>query len=93
MTALPTDVALAVARAGIDFELDEESLSEALRRAIADRGGYFDGPELFDSGWRVEWLAPVRTVFNGRTRELALARCLIFPMGESGEIGVGGMSL
>jgi hypothetical protein len=75
MTALPKDVALAVARAGIDLELNEDALAEAMRSAIADRRGYVD-VEVAETGWRVELLAPARMAFEGRTRELALAWCL-----------------
>jgi hypothetical protein len=76
VTALPTDVALAVASAGIDIELEGDTLADALRSAIADRGSHVD----------------VSMSDIGRTRELALAWCLIFLVGEGGEIGTPGFA-
>lgn len=92
MTALPTDVALAVAAAGVDINLPGDGLIGALRSAIADRGGYFDGPVIGDVGFVVELLSPVRMTFEGRTEELALAWCLIYLMGERDEIGARGFA-
>jgi hypothetical protein len=87
MTALPIDLALAVAAAGVDINLADEQLEHALRGAIADRSGYLDGPLVGDAGFTVELLSPERMTFAGRTEELALAWCLIYLMGERGEIG------
>lgn len=90
LLSLPVDVVLAVAAAGIDLALDEDARTVALPSGIANRGAYFDGPALAEIGWRVELLVPVRMTFEGRTRELALAWCLIFLMGEGGELGARG---
>ena len=45
---------------------------------------------MTDSGFRGDLLAPRATTVEGRTRERALAWVLIFLMGETGEIGIGG---
>lgn len=89
MSALPTDLALALACAGIPINAPDDELAAALRSAIADRRGYIAEPELGEIGWTVELLAPVRETFAGRTMEMALAWCLVYLMGESGEVGVG----
>lgn len=88
MTALPNDLALTLSRFGIPVNAPDEQLDWALRVAIADRGGYFDGPTVGFIGWTVELLAPARETFEGRTAEIALAWCLVWMLGETGEIGV-----
>lgn len=90
MTALPIDVAHAVAAAGVDPERDDDDLRNALLGAIADRRGYIGAITVEEIGWTVELLSPVRASFEGRTRELALAWVLIYLMGEGGELGVTG---
>lgn len=90
MCALPIDVALTLAAAGVDFNLSEDELSVAIRSAIAGRGGYHTEPELTDIGYRVELLHPDRVAFEGRTPEMALAWCLFYLMSEHGEIGIRG---
>lgn len=92
MTALPIDVALTLAVAGVDFNLPEAQLVAAIRTAIADRRGYHTEPELTDIGYRVELLSPERVGFEGRTSEMSLAWVLIYLMGEAGEIGIGGFA-
>src|SRR5215208_6681934 len=73
MTALPVDVALAVAGAGVDPDLHGDGLVDALRRTIADRGGSVHGPVVGDTGFGVELRAPHRAAFSGRTEERAQA--------------------
>jgi len=47
-----------------------------------------------DIGYQVhDLLAPQAMTFEGRTPELALAWVLIFLMGETGEIRIGGVGL
>src|SRR4051794_1691446 len=87
------DVALAVAAAGVDPTLPGDCLIDALRRAIADSRGYFAGPLVGDIGFTVELLHPERMTFEGRTEELAPAWCLLYLMGERGEIGACGFRL
>ena len=56
-TGLPTDLAGAVARAGVDPTAAPRALQDALKAAIADRRGYvaWDVDEI---GWRVDLLRP-----------------------------------
>ena len=84
---MPVDLAITLANAGIG-PIDEESLEQELRRAIADRRGYIGEITLVEEGWELELLSPVREMFSGRTKAMAYAWCLIFLMGESGELGV-----
>ena len=76
----PRHLAAAVARAGVDPTAEAKALTSALKRAIADRGGYvcFDVDAL---GWRVDLLAPEPETFRGRTLAEALAWCLIYLVG------------
>jgi hypothetical protein len=90
MTALPVDVALAMAAAGIDVELDEDELIAVLHGAISDRSGYFDRPTIGDIGWTGELLSPERMTFEGQTEELALAWSLLYLMDARGEGGMLG---
>ena len=84
--ALPADLASAVARAGVDPTAEPKALTNALKGAIADRGGYvcFDVDAI---GWRVDLLAPEPETFRGRTLAEALAWCLVWLMVE--ELGAG----
>jgi hypothetical protein len=83
------DLALALAAAGVPIAAPDDERIAAIRRAIAERRGYIDGPTLTEIGYQVELLFPVRHVFEGRTETLALSWCLVFLMGEAGEVGVG----
>ena len=78
---LPADLAAAVARAGVDPTPDRHAVEDALRRAIADRGGYVDWDDD-DRGWVVYLLAPEREAFRGKTVPEALAWCLGWLMVE-----------
>lgn len=93
MSSLPTDFALTLAGAGIDIHLDEDDLERALSSAIADRRGYLGEISMTETGYSVELLTPHLMTFEGRTQERALAWCLIFLMGETGEIGIGGFAV
>lgn len=90
--ALPTDVALTIASAGVPLDAPGDELERAIRHAIADRRGYFDGPRATGIGFEVELLFPVQESFEGATPELALAWCLIYLMVELGELGIGGFT-
>jgi hypothetical protein len=83
---LPADLACAVARAGVDPTAESKMLTSALKRAIADRGGYlcFDVDAI---GWRVDLLAPQQEKFRGRSLAEALAWALVWLMAD--ELGVG----
>jgi hypothetical protein len=77
-------------RAGIHPTLPARQLEDALRSAIAARGGYLgDWWVGADSLWHVELLSPVREAFGGRTLAQALGWCVVGVMGWRGEIGVG----
>lgn len=91
--AIPTDLALTLAGIGIPINAGDEQLESAIRQAIAERRGYFDGPEITDSGYRVELLFPERQTFEGRTPALALAWCLVYLLGSTGEVGAAGFKL
>lgn len=88
--ALPNDVALTLSSAGISTTLTDDELAAAIRSAIANRRGYLGDITCTDTGFRIELLSPARMVFEARSPELALAWCLIYLMGERGEIGVQG---
>jgi hypothetical protein len=88
--SLPADLAAAVARAGVDPTLPERALEDAIRAAIADRGGYLYLDQWYvddRSLWRVLVLDPDRETFGGRTLAEALGWCLVWVMGSRGEIG------
>src|SRR4051812_836490 len=82
---LPWNLAGTVAYAGVDPTLEGRALQDALRAAIATRGGY--------CSWTVDharWLVTLdspREQFYGRTLEEALAWFLVWLMAP--EIGVG----
>ena len=83
---LPHDLAMAVARAGVDATADRRAVRDALRRAIAGRGGYVDW--TYDEVGRVVYLLrPEREEFRGATCQEALAWCLVWQMAE--ELGGG----
>jgi hypothetical protein len=72
VTALPTDVAQAIAGASIDIDIEDDALADALRGTNEDRREYLGDVGINDIGWRVELLFPARMTFEGRTRDLAL---------------------
>ena len=84
--AVPVDLAAAIARAGVDPTLAPRPLQDALKGAIADRGGYVAW-DVDEVGWRVGLLRPDREEFRGPTLEAALAWCLVWLMAE--ELGGG----
>jgi hypothetical protein len=89
INALSPDLASTIVRAGVDPTLPQRELEEALRCAIAERQGYLDCWYVDDkSVWRVELLYPDRETFGGRTLAQALAWCLVWLMGSTGEVGV-----
>ena len=81
MTAspLPTDLAAAIAHAGVDPILPARALEDALRGTIADRRGYVAW-DVDEVGWRVELLRPEREKFGGQTPAAVLAWCLVWIM-------------
>ncbi len=79
---LPPDLAAAVARAGVDPTSEPRALIDALKGAIADRGGYMTW-DMDGAGWRVELLFPEREVFQGTTLQVALAWCLVYVVGPN----------
>jgi hypothetical protein len=83
---LPAGLAAAVARAGVNPTADRRTVQDALRRAIAGRGGYVDW-DYDEDGWVVFLLAPEREEFRGATVQEALAWCLVWLM--VGELGGG----
>ena len=90
MSSLPIDLALALAGVEIDINLDDDELESAVRSAIADRRGYLGEVQMIEYGWEVELLSPDRMTFEGRTRVMAHAWCLVFLMGDVGELGISG---
>ena len=85
-TAVPADLAAAVARAGVDPTAESRALQDALKAAIADRRGYvvWDVDEI---GWRVDLLRPDRESFHGGSLEEAVAWCLVWLMNEEWWVG------
>ena len=92
MAGLPVDLALTLAGVGIDVHQDDEPLEQALRAAIGERRGYLGELAIGAQGWELELLYPVRETFGGRTRVQAFAWCLVYLLGETGELGIGGFS-
>ena len=84
--SLPSDLAAAVARAGVDPTLAPRDLQDALKAAIGDRRGYVAW-DVDGAGWVVELLRPEREDFRGPTLEAALAWCLVWLM--HGELAFG----
>jgi len=88
---LPCDLAAAIARAGVDPSLPNRALEDAIQSAIASRRGYRDTWWVGeDSLWHVELLWPERETFAGETLAEALAWCLVWMMGWTGELGIEG---
>lgn len=85
-TALPTDLVAAVVRAGVDPTQPPRALQDALKGAIADRGGYVAW-DVDGAGWVVARLRPEREDFRGPTLDEALAWCLMWLM--HGELAFG----
>jgi hypothetical protein len=83
-------LALALAAAGVPIHAPDDERTAVIRGAIAVRHGYVGPVELTDLGLRVELLFPIRQAFAGRTEATALAWCLVYLMGETGELGMGG---
>ncbi|MGH2615456.1 MAG: hypothetical protein ACRDJC_09475 [Thermomicrobiales bacterium] len=83
---LPQDLRHTIARAGIDPELEQRPLQDAIRRAIATRRGYCSW-DVDQASWVVTLHSPEEQTFHGRTLEEALAWCLVWLMAP--EIGVG----
>jgi hypothetical protein len=82
---LPRDLAGTIAHAGVDPTLEGRTLQNALRAAIATRGGYCWWT-VDQAGWVVTLDSPERQEFFGRTLEEALAWCLVWLMAP--EIGI-----
>lgn len=83
---LAGDLAAAVARAGVNPLAEPRVLQDALKTAIAERGGYLVW-DVDKIGWRVDLLSPEREVFRGGRLEEALAWCLVWVMAD--ELGGG----
>lgn len=83
---LASDLACAVAQAGVDSTLDGRALQDALRRAIATRCG--DCSWTVDhAGWVVTLHSPDEQDFYGKTLEEALVWCSVWLMAP--ELGLG----
>ncbi len=50
---LPQDLGIAIARAGVDVQLDERALQDAILAAICDRRGYIGDWWVDHAGWCV----------------------------------------
>jgi len=85
---LASELAGAVAQAGVDPTLECRALQDALRRAITTRRGYCSW-DVDHAGckWVVTLHSPEERDFYGRTLEEALAWCLVWLMFP--ELGVG----
>ena len=83
---LASDLAGAVAQAGVDPTLEGRLLQDALRRAIATRRGYCSW-DVDHAGWVVTLHSPDEQDFYGKTLEEALAWCLVWLMAP--ELGIG----
>jgi hypothetical protein len=83
---LATDLADAVAQAGVDPTLDGRALQDALRSAITTRRGYCSWT-VDHASWVVTLHSPEEQEFYGRTLEEALAWCLVWLMFP--ELGIG----
>lgn len=82
------DLADAVAQAGVDPALDGRDLQDALRSAIATRGGYCSW-DVDHAGckWVVTLHSPEEQDFYGKALEEALAWCLVRLMAPELAIG------
>jgi hypothetical protein len=83
---LAPDLAGTVAYAGVDPPLEGRALQDALRAAIATRGGYCWW-DVDHAGWVVMLHSPEEQHFYGKTLEEALAWCLVSLMAP--ELGIG----
>ena len=72
---LPRDLAGTVAYAGVDPTLEGRALQDALRAAIATRGGYCWW-DVDHAGWVVTLHCPEEQDVSGKTLEEALAQHL-----------------
>jgi hypothetical protein len=73
-------------RAGVDPTVEGRALLDALRAAIASRGGSCSW-DVDHAGWVVTLSSPEEQAFYVHTLEEALAWCLVWLMAP--EIGVG----
>ena len=78
---MPPDLAGTVAHAGVDPTLEGRALQDALRAAIAVRGGYCWW-DVDSAGWVVTLSSPERQEFSGRTLDEAFAGCLVWLMAK-----------
>ena len=78
---LPRDLAGTVAQAGVDPTLEGRALQDALRRAIATRGGYCSWT-VDHASWIATLHSPDQQDFYGKTLEDALAWCLVWLMAK-----------
>jgi hypothetical protein len=83
---LASDLAAILANAGLDFTLNGRPLQDAIRSAVAGRGGYLSW-DVDHAGWIVTLHHPEEQTCFGRTLEEALAWCLVWLMFP--EIGIG----
>jgi hypothetical protein len=68
---LARDLAGTIAYAGVDPNLEGRALQDALRAAIATRGGYCWW-DVDHAGWVVKLSSPEEQTFSGRTLEEGL---------------------
>jgi hypothetical protein len=87
---LAPDLAGAIALAGSDPTLEPRPLQDAIRAAMATRGGYCDWT-VDHASWVVTLYHPEQQTFYGKTLEEALAWCLVWLMVD--EISVGQFAL
>jgi hypothetical protein len=85
-TNFPADLAAAIARAGINPQLEERALQDAIKDAIGERRGYIGEWWVDHAGWCVLLLSLVREEFRSLMLEIALAWCLVYLMTD--ELGV-----
>ena len=83
---LARDLAGTVAYAGVDPTLVGRALQDALRAAIATRGGYCWW-DVDHAGWVVTLSSPEEQTLYGKTLEEALAWCLVWLMAPEIEVG------
>jgi len=83
-----SDLAGAIARAGVDVTLPERQLKDAIRDAIGERRSYIDGLDFSIKGWCVTLLYPEREEFSGTHLSIARGWCLVWMMGTNGELGI-----
>ena len=76
---LASDLACAIAQAGVDPTMEGRALQDALQRAIAAHRGYCSWT-VDHAGWVVTLHSPEEHDFYDRTLEEALAWCLVWLM-------------